>query len=327
MRIRCRSRSAPISSPLDGGDTVRVVFAGTPDVAVASLVALEESSHEVVGVLTRPDAPAGRGRRLRASPVKMHAEEAGIEVRTPANLQREPTVLGDWAPDVVAVVAYGLLIPESLLTVPRFGWVNAHFSLLPAWRGAAPVQHAIGAGQTHTGVTTFSIDEGLDTGPILMYSDPVLIGDREDAGALLARLAIVGATLLVSTIDAMAGGELHPAVQDSVGVSLSPRISSDDARVNWSGDVLEVDRWIRACTPDPGAWTVIDGQRVSIGTPQAVVVDESASPGVIHVEKSHVTIGARGGFIVLGQIQATGKKTTAAADWARGYRGELTRAT
>ena len=327
MRIRCRSRSAPISSPLDGGDTVRVVFAGTPDVAVASLVALEESSHEVVGVLTRPDAPAGRGRRLRASPVKMHAEEAGIEVRTPANLQREPNVLGDWAPDVVAVVAYGLLIPESLLTVPRFGWVNAHFSLLPAWRGAAPVQHAIGAGQTHTGVTTFSIDEGLDTGPILMYSDPVLIGDREDAGALLARLAIVGATLLVSTIDAMAGGELHPAVQDSVGVSLSPRISSDDARVNWSGDVLEVDRWIRACTPDPGAWTVIDGQRVNIGTPQAVVVDESASPGVIHVEKSHVTIGARGGFIVLGQIQATGKKTTAAADWARGYRGELTRAT
>ena len=306
---------------------MRVVFAGTPDVAVASLVALEESSHEVVGVLTRPDAPAGRGRRLRASPVKMHAEEAGIEVRTPANLQREPNVLGDWAPDVVAVVAYGLLIPESLLTVPRFGWVNAHFSLLPAWRGAAPVPHAIGAGQTHTGVTTFSIDEGLDTGPILMYSDPVLIGDREDAGALLARLAIVGATLLVSTIDAMAGGQLHPAARDSVGVSLAPRISSDDARVNWSGDVLEVDRWIRACTPDPGAWTIIDGQRVNIGTPLAVVLDDSASPGEIHVAKSEVTIGARGGFIVLGEVQATGKKTMAAADWARGYRGELTRAT
>ena len=306
---------------------MRVVFAGTPDVAVASLVALEESSHEVVGVLTRPDAPAGRGRRLRASPVKMHAEEAGIEMRTPSSLQREADVLGDWAPDVVAVVAYGMLIPASLLTVPRFGWVNAHFSLLPAWRGAAPVQHAIGAGQTHTGVTTFSIDEGLDTGPILMRSAPVSIGDREDAGALLARLAIVGATLLVSTIDAMAGGQLHPAARDSVGVSLAPRISSDDARVNWSGDVLEVDRWIRACTPDPGAWTIIDGQRVNIGTPLAVVLDDSASPGEIHVAKSEVTIGARGGFIVLGEVQATGKKTMAAADWARGYRGELTRAT
>ncbi|MCP4742957.1 MAG: methionyl-tRNA formyltransferase [Actinomycetales bacterium] len=306
---------------------MRVVFAGTPDVAVASLVALEESSHEVVGVLTRPDAPAGRGRRLRASPVKMHAEEAGIEVRTPSNLQREANVLGDWAPDVVAVVAYGLMVPAPLLTVPRCGWVNAHFSLLPVWRGAAPVQHAIGAGQTHTGVTTFSIDEGLDTGPILMRSDQVSIEDREDAGALLARLAIVGATLLVSTIDAMAGGELHPAAQDPDGVSLAPRISSDDARVNWSGDVLEVDRWIRACTPDPGAWTVIDGQRVNIGTPQAVVVDESASPGVIHVEKSQVTIGARGGFIVLGEVQATGKKTMGATDWARGYRGEMTRAT
>ena len=259
----------------------------------------------------------------------MH-EEAGIEVRTPSNLQREADVLGDWAPDVVAVVAYGLLVPAELLTVPRFGWVNAHFSLLPAWRGAAPVQHAIGAGQTHTGVTTFSIDEGLDTGPILMRSDPVSIGDREDAGALLARLAVTGATLLVSTIDAMEAGELHPAAQDSVDsgeVSLAPRISSDDARVNWSGDVLDVDRWIRACTPDPGAWTIIDGQRVNIGTPQAVVVDEGASPGVIHVEKSQVTIGARGGFIVLGEVQATGKKTMAAADWARGYRGELTRAT
>lgn len=330
MRIRCRSSSAPTNSPLDGCDTVRVVFAGTPDVAVASLVALEESSHEVVGVLTRPDAPAGRGRRLRASPVKMHAQEAGIEVRTPSNLQREADVLRDWAPDVVAVVAYGLLVPAELLTVPRFGWVNAHFSLLPAWRGAAPVQHAIGAGQTHTGVTTFSIDEGLDTGPILMRSDPVSIGDREDAGALLARLAAMGATLLVSTIDALEAGELHPAAQDSVDsgeVSLAPRISSDDARVNWSGDVLDVDRWIRACTPDPGAWTIIDGQRVNIGTPQAVVVDEGASPGVIHVEKSQVTIGARGGFIVLGEVQATGKKTMAAADWARGYRGELTRAT
>ncbi len=327
MRIPCRSRSAPISSPPDGCDTVRVVFAGTPDVAVASLVALEESSHEVVGVLTRPDAPAGRGRRLRASPVKMHAEEAGIEVRTPSNLHREADVLGDWAPDVVAVVAYGLLIPAPLLTVPRFGWVNAHFSLLPAWRGAAPVQHAIGAGQTHTGVTTFSIDEGLDTGPILMRSDPVSIGDREDAGVLLARLAIVGANLLVSTIDAMEGGDLQPAAQDSGGLSLAPRISSDDARVNWSGDVFEVDRWIRSCTPDPGAWTTIDGHRVNIGTPQAVVVDESASPGLIHVGKSEVTIGAQGGFIVLGEVQATGKKTLAATDWARGYRGDLTRAT
>ena len=260
----------------------------------------------------------------------MHAEETGIEVRTPSNLQREADVLGDWAPDVVAVVAYGLLVPAPLLTVPPFGWVNAHFSLLPAWRGAAPVQHAIGAGQTHTGVTTFSIDEGLDTGPILMHSDPVSIGDREDAGALLARLAVIGATLLVSTIDAIEGGESHPAAQDSVhsgGVSLAPRISSDDARVNWSGDVLDVDRWIRACTPDPGAWTIIDGQRVNIGTPQAVVVDEGASPGVIHADKSQVTIGARGGFIVLGEVQATGKKTMAAADWARGYRGELTRAT
>jgi methionyl-tRNA formyltransferase len=306
--------------------SVRVVFAGTPEVAVPSFSALLASDHDVVGVLTRPEAPAGRGRRLRPSPVAEAAAAAGVPVQTPSTLRDQPEVLDDWNPDVVAVVAYGLLVTPELLSVPRFGWVNAHFSLLPAWRGAAPVQYAIGAGDAETGVTTFRIEEGLDTGPILMTSKPVAIEEREDSGSLLARLAIIGADLLVATIDALAADLIRETAQPADGVSLAPRITVDDARIDWTRDVEAVDRWIRACTPDPGAWTTIDNERVRIGVPAEIVVDNDATPGEIRVTKSRVEIGATSGYLVLDQVQATGKKAMSAADWARGYRGRLTRA-
>lgn len=303
---------------------VRVVFAGTPDVAVPSLRALIDSEHDVVGVISRPDARAGRGRTLQPSPVSVAADEAGIKVRKPASLVDEPNVLDDWQPDVVAVVAYGVLIPAALIDAPPFGWINAHFSLLPAWRGAAPVQHAIAHGDHVTGVTTFRIDAGLDTGPVLMESEPIPIGEREDSGSLLSRLAPIGADLLVRTIDALATGDADPSPQPENGVSLAPRITTDDARIRWDQSVHTVDRWIRACTPAPGAWTVIDGERLRVGVPEAVVVDASAQPGRFEVSKSSVQIGCQGGYLVLGDVQPKGKKAMPARDWARGFRGDLT---
>jgi len=303
---------------------VRVVFAGTPDVAVPSLRALIDSDHDVVGVISRPDARAGRGRALQPSPVSVAAQEVGLQVRTPASLIEEPNVLDDWQPDVVAVVAYGVLIPTGLIDTPPFGWINAHFSLLPAWRGAAPVQRAIANGDELTGVTTFRIDEGLDTGPILMESEPIHIGEREDSGSLLSRLAPIGADLLLRTIDDLATGNADATPQSEQGVSLAPRITTDDARIRWNMPVHAVDRWIRACTPAPGAWTVVDGERLRVGVPEAAVIDASARPGRIDVGKSSVQIGCDGGYLVLGDVQPTGKKAMPARDWARGFRGDLT---
>ena len=303
---------------------VRVVFAGTPDVAVPSLRALIDSEHDVVGVISRPDARAGRGRTLQPSPVSLAADESGIEIRKPRSLTDDADFLREWRPDVVAVVAYGVLIPTVLIDAPPSGWINAHFSLLPAWRGAAPVQHAIAHGDELTGVTTFRIDAGLDTGPILMESAPVIIGEREDSGSLLARLAPIGADLLVRTIDALAAGDAALTPQPEQGVSLAPRITTDDARIRWNQPVHTVDRWVRACTPAPGAWTVIDGERLRVGVPDAAVADASAQPGRIEVSKSSVQIGCTGGYLVLGDVQPKGKKAMPARDWVRGFRGDLT---
>lgn len=303
---------------------MRVVFAGTPDVAVPSLRALIDSDHDVVGVISRPDARAGRGRTLQPSPVSVAAEEAGLEIRKPRLLTDDVEFLSEWQPDVVAVVAYGVLIPTALIDAPPFGWINAHFSLLPAWRGAAPAQHAIAQGDQLTGVTTFRIDAGLDTGPILMKSGPVTIGEREDSGSLLSRLAPIGADLLVRTIDALATGDAASTPQPEQGISWAPRITTDDARIRWNQPVHTVDRWIRACTPAPGAWTVIDGERLRVGVPEVSVIDASAQPGRIEVSKSSVQIGCDDGYLVLGNVQPKGKKAMLARDWARGFRGDLT---
>ena len=302
---------------------LRVAFAGTPDVAVPTLEALVRSTHEVVGVVTRPDAPAGRGRRLRESPVASAAISAGLPLVRPATLSDGAVddVLDSWSPDLVVVVASGLLIPDRLLVRPREGWINAHFSALPRWRGAAPVQRAIAAGDATIAVTTFRIDAGLDTGPILRRSEAIDIGDREDAGHLLGRLAEVAARVVVQTVDDLAHGSLTTSPQATVGVTYAPRIGTDDARVDWHQPVEDVDRWIRACTPAPGAWSSLAGNRLRIGTPTNVVRDPEAVPGAIVAERSRVLVGASGGYVELGLVQPTGKKAMPAADWARGFHG------
>lgn len=304
---------------------MRVLFAGTPDVAVPSLEAVLASGHDVVAVLTRPDAPAGRGRALVPSPVTARARAAGLEVLTPAT-PRDPAFLDRLralAPDACPIVAYGGLLPADVLAVPRLGWVNLHFSLLPAWRGAAPVAHALIAGDDLTGASTFLVEEGLDTGPILgTLTEPIRSDDT--AGTLLHRLAEAGAGLLVATLDVLHSGQAAPVPQGPDGVSHAPKLTVDDGRVRWGDPALAVDRRIRGCTPAPGAWTTFRGERlklqpVTVRT-HAADVGVALDPGELRVGRRAVAVGTGSGEVDLGRVQPPGKRAMAAADWARGVR-------
>jgi methionyl-tRNA formyltransferase len=300
---------------------VRLVFAGTPEVALPSLRALIASRHEVVAVVTRPDAPAGRGRSLQASPVAALAEEHGIEVLKPGRPRDADFLerLAQIGPDCCPVVAYGALVPRPALDIPRLGWVNLHFSLLPAWRGAAPVQHAVWHGDDVTGASTFVLEEGLDTGPVLgVVTESVRPTDT--SGDLLGRLAESGAGLLVATMDGLESGALVAVAQPADGISLAPKITVDDARVDWSQPAVRVDRQIRACTPAPGAWTTCRGERLKLGPVSLLPEDASLAPGELAVDKNRVRVGTASHAVVLGLVRAQGKKEMGAADWARGTR-------
>lgn len=300
---------------------MRLVFAGTPEVAVPSLDALAASGHELVGVVTRPDAPSGRGRKLVASPVGQRAEELGIPVLKPEH-PRDPDfqeALRALRPDVCPVVAYGALLPQSALDIPVHGWVNLHFSVLPSWRGAAPVQHAIWAGDEISGATTFRIVKELDAGPTFgLMTERIRPGDT--AGDLLERLAEGGAGLLVATIDGIADGSLEPREQPPEGLSYAPKILVEDARVDWTEHAVAVDRRIRACTPAPGAWSTHEGERIKLGP--VTHTETVLKPGELEVGKNHVLVGTGTTAVQLGDVKAFGKKQMAAADWARGARLE-----
>jgi len=301
---------------------LRLVFAGTPEVAVPSLRALLDSPHEVVAVVTRPPARAGRGRGERVSPVAALAAEAGIPVLSP-NKPGEPQFLAALAglePDCCPVVAYGALLPPAALAVPKYGWVNLHFSLLPAWRGAAPVQAAILHGDDVTGASTFLIEQGLDTGPVFGVLTEAIRPD-DTSGTLLGRLADAGAGLLVATMDGIEAGALRPEPQSPDGVSVAGKITPADAAVDWNQPGRHIDRLIRACTPAPGAWTIFRGERFKLG-PARVRGDNTLAPGELRVEKNAVHVGTATTEIELGQVQPPGKKLMAAADWARGARLE-----
>jgi methionyl-tRNA formyltransferase len=300
---------------------VRLLFAGTPAVAVPSARALLASAHDVVAVLTRPDAPAGRGRRLVPSPVAALAREHGVEVLTPRSA-RDPALLDrliELAPDCCPVVAYGGLLPAVVLAVPRHGWVNLHFSLLPAWRGAAPVQRAIIAGDDVTGACTFLVREELDTGPVYgVLTEP--IGPRDTAGDLLDRLARSGAGLLVATLDGIEAGTLAARPQAADGVSYASKLTVADARIDWSAPALHVDRLVRGCTPAPGAWTEYRGQRLKVGPVRLVPDDSALAPGELRVDRSAVRVGTASHAVELAEVQPPGKAAMPAADWARGAR-------
>ena len=300
---------------------MRLVFAGTPEPAAVALERLLASEHEVVAVLTRPDARKGRGRTLHPSPVKAVALEHGIEVLTPEKLDDDTAArLRDIAPDAIPVVAYGNLIPAGMLDIPTHGWVNLHFSLLPQWRGAAPVQAAIREGDASTGATTFRINEGLDTGDILDTLTDT-ISDDDTAGVLLERLAYSGADLLVRTMDGLESGTLTPKAQPEEG-TYAPKILTADARVDWAADSTVIDRAIRAHTPAPGAWTMRGEERFKLGRVTSVDSTELA-PGQVAFGKNEVRVGTGTRDVVLSTIQAPGKKMMNAADWARGLANDV----
>ena len=302
---------------------MRLLFAGTPAVALPALDCLLAGEHEVVAVLTRPDAPAGRHRRPTPSPVATAATAAGVRLLTPTRLSEPETLtaLADLAVDLAVVVAYGALVPPAALALPRLGWVNLHFSLLPAWRGAAPVAHALLAGDLVTGATTFALDEGLDTGPVYgMVTEQVRPDDT--AGALLDRLASSGALLLAATVDALADGSARAVPQPGEGVSTAPKLSVADARVDFAAPAFAVDRRVRAVTPAPGAWTTYAGQRLGLGPVALAAGGPALAPGELAVTHAGVLVGTATHPVALGEVRPAGRRPMASVDWARGARPE-----
>ncbi|MDR2973912.1 MAG: methionyl-tRNA formyltransferase [Propionibacteriaceae bacterium] len=313
---------------------MRLLFAGTPDVATPVLEKVA-GVHEVVAVLTRPPAARGRSGRLVASPVGQRAAELGIRVSTPTHL-RDPQFVAtvrEAEVDCCVVVAYGGLITTELLDIPRWGWINLHFSLLPAYRGAAPVQRALLDGCTRTGVTTFQIVKALDAGPTYLRR-PVEIGGSETAGDLLTRLSLVGADAMVETLDLARSGFL-PQPQSTQGISLAPKVTTAQARLDVTRPASDVVNRVRAMSPEPGAWAELAGTRFKVVRAHVVDPDAGAKsgvrpetdpgaatgmdrPGELVASKRHLLCRVSDGWIALDEVQAAGKKPMAGADWARG---------
>ncbi|MGC4938365.1 methionyl-tRNA formyltransferase [Kribbella sp. DT2] len=299
---------------------MRLVFAGTPEVSVTALEAIVASGHELVAVVTRPDAPAGRGRKLVASPVAQYAEQlGGIEILKPVK-PSDPDFLArlqEIAPDCCPVVAYGGLLPQAALDIPRHGWINLHFSVLPAWRGAAPVQHSIISGDDVTGASTFRIVKALDAGPVYgVLTEP--IGAQDTSGDLLTRLSVSGAKLLVDTLDGIEAGVLQAVEQPADGITIAPKLTVEDAEINLKHPAQQIDRLVRGCNPAPGAWTTFRGERLKVLA--VALTDEELAPGVLDAAKSSVKVGTGSKAIELVTVQPQGKKPMAGADWARGVR-------
>ncbi|MET0967535.1 MAG: methionyl-tRNA formyltransferase [Nakamurella sp.] len=299
---------------------MRIVFAGTPEAAVPSLATLLDSPHEVAAVITRPPARRGRGRTVSPSPIAELAEQSGIPILTPVSA-RTPEFrdeLAALAPDAAAVVAYGALLPQPVLDVPRLGWVNLHFSLLPAWRGASPVQAAIRAGDDITGASTFRLEAGMDTGPVYGVITE-RVRPRDTAGELLERLSTAGAELLLATLDGLQDGSIDARPQSTDGVSAAGKVTTADARIEWSAPAIAVDRLIRSVTPEPGAWTDSPWGRLVVG-PVEITDRTGLAPGEISASKSEVLVGSGSDALRLGKLTPPGRRPMPAADWARGVR-------
>ena len=300
---------------------MRIIFAGTPKIAIPSLTALIQSEHEVIAVLTRPDARGGRGLIATPSAVAVVASENNIPILKYAhlrdkNFQQDLETLN---PDAIAVVAFGAMVPTELLAQPQFGWINLHFSLLPSWRGAAPVPYSIRFGDEITGATTFQIDEGLDTGPIYGVITEQIKPD-DTSGTLLIRLSISGAELLIQTLSGIARGKLVARPQISEGVSFAPKLSPTEGEIDWRQPSLAVERQIRAFSPDPGAWTTLNGVRIRLGPVSILESNLVGTPGELIVSKNEVFVTTGSTSIRLETVQAPGKREMPAADWARGIR-------
>ena len=298
---------------------MRLLFAGTPEAALPSLRTLLDSHHEVVGVLTQPDARTGRGRKLAPSPVKALALEAGLPVLTPSTLRDDAVQqqLRDLAPDAAPVVAYGNLIPQGALDIPRHGWINLHFSLLPQWRGAAPAQRAVLAGQRETGTSVFRIEKGLDTGDVLTTA-PTAIGEFETAGELLERMAEDGAALLLQALDALADGTATATPQDHAAATHAAKLTTAEAEIDWTLPAEQVSAHIRGMSPHPGAWTMLDGRRAKILGVEQAPEHAPLPPGTIAATRTQVLVGTGTEVIAVAALAPAGKRPMRAADWARG---------
>ncbi|QSB06626.1 methionyl-tRNA formyltransferase [Natronoglycomyces albus] len=303
---------------------MRLIFAGTPEVAIPSLDAIAASHHELAAVLTQPDARSGRGRKTRPSPVAQWAEDHRIEVLKPERVSDCLARIRELDVDCAPVVAYGNLVGQSALALPRLGWINLHFSLLPAWRGAAPVQHAVLAGDDMTGACVFQLERGLDTGPVFgQLTEP--IAEADTSGSLLERLATAGARLLVDVLDGMEAGVLQAKPQSDQGVSHAPKLTTEDARIRWDQPAFAVDRRIRAVTPAPGAWTTLGDDRFGLGP---IIVDPDGpklAPGEASLGKKIIHVGTATDPVRLGEVKPAGKKLMPAAAWANGIRGSEVR--
>lgn len=294
----------------------RIIFAGTPDFALASLEALVAAGYEPCAVLTQPDRPAGRGKQLTASPVKQFAAARGIPVLQPVTLRDDEQValLANLEPDIMIVAAYGLILPQAVLDVPRAGCLNVHASLLPRWRGAAPIQAAILAGDKQTGVCLMQMEAGLDTGPVYAC-EPVAIGDRESAGELHDRLAKAGGGLLAERLEDILAGRVAVEPQDDTRATYAPKIRPADAELDWQRDAVELERAVRAYNPVPGAWFLAGGERTKCWEARCVAGD--ASPGtVLSASPEGIDIACGRGALRLLRLQRPGKRPVSAAEYA-----------
>ncbi len=300
---------------------MRLVFAGTPEVAIPSLEAVAASRHELVAVVSRPDAPLGRSKRPVPSPVAQWALDHGVELLRPSRVAEPDFVdrLVALAPDCCPVVAYGALIPPRVLAIPRHGWVNVHFSLLPAYRGAAPVQRAILAGDSVTGVTIFDLVPELDAGPIYRQ-DAVNLGPDETSGEVLARLAVSGAATLVEVLDDLDAGIARAIAQPTQGVSHAPKLTVADGQLDWDRPAIELDRRIRACNPSPMSWTTLAGERFRVLLARPAT-SANLPPGQVSAGRREVVVGTGAGDLELLTVQPAGRRSMAAADWGRGLGG------
>jgi methionyl-tRNA formyltransferase len=299
----------------------RIVFAGTPEFSVAALDALHAAGHRVVAVYTQPDRPAGRGRTLSASPVKRRAMELGLPVEQPATLRSPESMAGFLAhdPELMVVVAYGLILPQSILDVPRLGCLNIHASLLPRWRGAAPIQRAILAGDTSTGVTIMKLDAGLDTGPMLLVKS-VDIGASENAGSLHDRLAALGAEAIVSAIDSWTAGRIVPVVQPPDGATYAAKIRKEEAVIDWSRAAGEIARQVRAFNPWPVAETRWQGQQLRIWEAEPWNDGPSAMPGVVvEAANGRLAVASGSGSLAVHRLQLAGRNATSAAEFLNAH--------
>lgn len=297
-------------------DSLRIIFAGTPDFAARHLDALLSSEHQIVGVFTQPDRPAGRGKKLMPSPVKVLAEEKGLPVFQPASLRapENQQLIAALNADVMVVVAYGLLLPKAVLEMPRLGCINVHGSLLPRWRGAAPIQRALWAGDSETGVTIMQMDVGLDTGDML-YKLACPITAQDTSATLYDKLAELGPQGLLDTLQQLAQGNAQPQKQDEALVTYAGKLSKEEARIDWSLSAVQLERCIRAFNPWPMSWLVIDDQPVKVWQASVLPATTPAEPGtIVEASKAGIQVATADGILSLESLQPAGKKAMSAQD-------------